>query len=634
MRDRLHLLAKSSSRWGIFASLLALAAGGCGSDARFPGVNLILITVDTMRADHLAAYGRPNARTPHMDRLAREGTLFTRMYASAPLTLPSHATFLTGRYPSSHGVHDNGAYRLGEESTTIAEYLSGTGYRTAGFVSSFQLDEKQGLAQGFHEYDDRMPDEFEIHDPRIASGPKAENIRYQSGQRRAEEITALVAEWLDRGGSEPFFLWLHFFDPHEAYDPPPPFDRMNRDLPFPDSLYDGEIAYLDRELGRVIGELEERGIYDRCLVLLSADHGEGLGEHGERYHDTFIYDGTIRIPFLVGGGAAAARGGAPRLVDAPVRSIDVLPTLLDAAGVRPRDDVQGESLLPYLDGRERRGDWTCYAETYSPVHNLCSRLFSIRTEEWKYIEAPLPELYRVAEDPGERENLIGRRPEVADDLRRILKDYLPEEETGRIEVDEETREKLEAIGYVHREGDGEPGLEGKDPKEILPCSDGLHLSMLHFTYGRYDSSLAVLDRLKLECPGQSKIYDNIGNLRIRLGQNEETIEEFTDIVRRYPGYAKGYFWVGMAYYRTRRHEEALEWFRKAVERDPRMQIAQYNIGLVLGQTHRVDEALEAWEAAIRISPNSKTGRLARRAYDEVKRAVEESKRGVGPVRTP
>ncbi|MFH1277840.1 MAG: sulfatase-like hydrolase/transferase [Candidatus Eisenbacteria bacterium] len=613
--------------------ILAVAAtlpGGCGPEERFPGVNLILITIDTMRSDHLASYGRPNARTPHMDRLAREGTLFTRMYASAPLTLPSHTTFLTGRYPSSHGVHDNGAYRFGEEGTTIAEYLSGAGYRTAAFVSSFQLDRKYGLAQGFREYDDRMPQKFEVYDPRIAAGPKADSIRHQSGQRRAEEITALVTAWLGRGGSEPFFLWLHYFDPHESYDPPPPFDRMNQDLPFPDSLYDGEIAYLDRELGRLIGELEDRGIYDRCLVLLSADHGEGLGSHGERYHDTFIYDSTIRIPFLVGGGAA--KRNAPRFVETPVRSIDVLPTLLDAAGVKPKGDVQGESLLPLLEGEERRGEWTSYAETFSPIHNLCSKLFSIRTEEWKYIEAPLPELYRVSEDPGERTNLIERRPEVALDLREILKEHMPEEETGRIEIDEETREKLEAIGYVRGEAGPEAVVEGKDPKEILPCTDGLHLSMLHFTYGRYDSSLAVLERLKLECPPHGQIYDNIGNLRIRLGHYEETIEEFTEIIRLHPSYSKGYFWVGMAYLRTGRDAEALEWFRKAVERDPNMQIAQYNVGLALGNMRRVDEALEAWEEAIRISPNSTIGRLAKRAYDDVASALEQSRRGAGPVR--
>lgn len=606
----------------LFAGLLLLAAG-CGHRGRLPGVNLILITIDTFRADHLGAYGRPSACTPHLDRLAREGSQFGAMYASVPLTLPSHTTILTGEYPARHGVHDNGAYRLGDERTTLAEYLSGAGYHTAAFVSSFQLDRKYGLAQGFDEYDDRMPKEFTIYDPRIASGPKAENIRYQSGQRRAGQITDLVRGWLGAERKGPFFLWLHYFDPHETYDPPPPYDRMNPGIPFPDSLYDGEIAYLDHEVGEFVRALREKGLYDRCLIVVAGDHGEGLGEHGERYHDTFLYDSTLRIPCFIGGGAADPAW--PKVVSAPVRSVDILPTLLDAAGLKPSVEVQGESLLPLLGGGGRSKGWWSYAETYSPIHNLCAKLFSVRDDEWKYIEAPEPELYHVTEDPGETRNLIDAEPSKAKEFRGLLARAVPEEETGRIEIDEETREKLEAIGYVHREGEIEESVEGKDPKEILECTDGLHLSMLHFTYGRFDSSLAVLERIKDDCPGQNQIYDNIGNLRIRLGQYDETIAEFTDVVRRYPQYAKGYFWIGMAYYQTDRYEPALEWFRKGLAVEPKMQIAQYHVGLALGKMRRVDEALAAWEDAIRVNPDSQTGRLARRAYDEVWSLVVKSR---------
>ena len=553
-----------------------------------------------------------------MDALAGEGVLFSEMFGSVPLTLPSHTSFLTGQFPSRHGVHDNGAYHLDEESSTIAEYLATEGYRTAAFLSSFQLDKKYGLAQGFIDYDDRMPERFEICDQKIATGPKAENLRFQSGQRRAGEITALTREWFDRGGSEPFFLWLHYFDPHETYDPPPPFDRMYGDREFPHGKYDGEITYLDNELGKLVELLREKGKYERTLIFLSADHGEGLGDHGEMYHDVFIYDTTLRIPFLIGGGAVP--DSWPALFPGPVRSVDVLPTMLAAAGAAVKEEVQGTNLIPLLDGEERRDEWWNYCETYSPAHNLCSKLFGVRTEKWKYIDAPRPELYDIEADPAESANLIDLYPEVVERLRERLIENLPKDESGRREIDDETREKLAAIGYVHRQED-EPGGADRnetDPKEALPCIDGLHLSMLHFTYGEFDSSLAVLHRLKEECPGQSRVLDNIGNLQIRTGRYDDAIAEFTELTKKYPHYAKGYFWVGMGYLRTQRPDKALDWFVKAVARDRSMQIAQYNQGLALGMMNRVPEALESWEKAIAMDPKSKTGRLARHASNEIK----------------
>jgi len=610
-------------KWGTFLLLIGLLGiGGCARGPLLPGVNLILITVDTLRADHLGCYGYPFGKTPNLDRLAREGVLFSDMFASVPLTLPSHTTFLTGLFPSRHGVHDNGAYRLAEDKTTIAEYLVEAGYRTAGFVSSFQLEKKYGLVQGFDEYDDKMPENFEIFDPRVKRGPKADVIRKTSNQRRADEITALTKEWLARGGSEPFFLWLHYFDPHEIYDPPPPYDRMFPSLAFPDSLYDGEITYLDHHIGELVRLLETHGMWDRTVVLMSADHGEGLGEHKEMYHDTFIYDSTLRIPFLMFG------GGLPEewrgLVTEPVRSIDVVPTFLEFAGVDPASDVQGTSLVPFIHGGENSDDWFTYCESHSPTHNLCTKLAGIRTKEWKYIEAPRPELYRVSEDPGETRNLIDRYTDKARVLREILAEQLPDEDLPRLEIDAETRAQLEAIGYVHRkEGERPAKGAGKDPKEINPCIDGLHLSMLHFTYGRYDSALVVLDRLTVTCPGQSRIYDNIGNLQIRFHRYEETIEEFTALVERYPHYGKGYFWVGMGYLRTSRPAEALAWYEKALSRDPSIQVAHYNMGVALGRLKRIDEAMAAWERAVRMNPNSRTGRLAREAYARLKEAIDK-----------
>jgi len=618
--------SSGGAKWIVGILLLGfLLLGGCARKALLPGVNIILITTDTLRADHLGCYGYPWARTPSIDRLAKEGVLFARMLASVPLTLPSHTSFITGLYPGAHGVHDNGAYVLGEEKTTLAEYLRDHGYRTAAAVSSFQLNGKYGIDQGFAEYDDGIPKEFLIHDVRIAEGPKADNIRYQSEQRRADQITAWAREWLEKGGVEPFFLWLHYFDPHETYDPPPPYDSMFPSLPFPHNKYDGEIAFLDEEIGALLQLLEERGLYDRTLVVFSADHGEGLGEHQEMYHDTFIYDSTLRIPLILSGGALPDEWAAS-VVAEPARSVDVLPTLLEMIGVDPDKEVQGRSLIPAMAGKASEGEWWNYCETHSPTHNLCAPLYGIYSREWKYVEAPKPELYHLAVDPGETRNLIHSHPEKANELSRRLAALLPEAVSEPRELDEETREKLEAIGYVHeRPPSGGGGAnEPVDPKDQLPCIDGLHKAVLYFTYGELDSSLAVLQELVETCPGQVRVYDNIGNLQIRLELYDDLIRQFTPVTAIYPHYAKGCFWIGMAYMRKDRLEESLTWFRRAVDRDPGDHSSRYNIGLVLGKMGEPEEALAVWEEVMRRDPNGKVGRLAKKAHSGVKAAIEKA----------
>lgn len=610
------------------AALVPLLGGGCSDRGRLPGVNILLVTIDTMRADRLGCYGHAVARTPNLDRLAAAGVQFENAFASVPLTLPSHASFLTGLHPSRHGVHDNGSYRLPEERKTLAERLSDAGYRTAAFVASFQLDRKYGLAQGFEEYDDRMPAEFRIHDERIAAGPAAEELRRSASERRADEVTTLAEGWLARADQKPFFLWLHYFDPHEIYDPPPPFDRIGRARTAAAAAYDGEIAYLDRELGRLIAYLYDMHIYDRTVIILSADHGEGLGQHREIYHDSFIYDSTVRIPLLLSGGAVPV--GWPRLVPGAVRSVDLLPTLLEAAGIPLEEEgSDGSSWFPLLDSGKGGPGWRTYLETYSPTHNRTSELFGVRTGRWKYIEAPIPELYDVEADPGETRNLIAARPDTARALRADLLARLPEKSAPPLDVDEATRAKLEAIGYVREEPGAANAAEGEplpDPKELIPCVEGLHLADRHYTYGRYDSALAILGELEKACPGRGRILDHIARIEVRLGRYDRLVDRFGKIVREEGANAKARFWLGLGLMESGRPAEAIESFRAAVEIEPSLALAHYHMGNACEKLGRPEEAARAWEAARHADPNGRTGLLAERS---LRRAMMRLREGRG-----
>ncbi len=615
MGERIDRIGRRGRIIPFLAALLLL--GGCAPKAILPGVNMILITIDTLRADHLVTYGYQGGKTPNIDRLARDGTLFLDAYASVPLTLPSHTSYLTGTNPTCHGVHDNGAYTLGEEKSTIAEYLSDAGYETAAIVSSFQLDRKYGLSQGFDFYDDEMAKEFQLYDPRLLSGPKSQELKYHTDQQRAEAAVAKAKKWFGgRDETRPFFLWLHFFDPHSVYDPPPPYNDLFQDRAYPDSLYDGEIAYLDHNIGELVRFLRDKGLYDNTLIVFVADHGEGLGQHRELFHDQFIYDSTLHVPYIFGGGAVP--GDWPPLVDDMVRSIDVLPTLLDLVGIRPRDDVEGESLLPLLEGGGR--DVAHYIESYSPTHNLCVKLFGVKKGGWKYIEAPTPELYHTDTDPGETVNLADRNTAKAEELREVLKGYMVEDDVLPAEVDFETRRKLEAIGYVQQTARRvSMARENRaDPKDMAACIEGLHMSMEYFNFGRFDSSLAVSLRLMEIFPGQSRIYYNIGNLQIRMGLYEDAVKDFRKILAQNPRYAKGMFWEGMALMRLKRDDEAIEWFRKAIAIEPNLQVARYNYAVVLARNGSLRESINEFEKALQIDSKSSLGQMAQAALTDIR----------------
>jgi choline-sulfatase len=440
--------------------MLALAAA-CRREApqavvRAERPNVLLVTIDTLRADHLGCYGRQIAETPTLDGLATRGVRFETAIAPAPLTGPSHASILTGRNPLGHGFRNNSGFVLAPTVSTLAEAFREGGYRTGAFVSGFPLDRRFGFDRGFQVYDDHLP-----------RGNDRRRTPYV--ERNADDTTRAALGWLGpqrapAGGQGPWFLWVHYYDPHAPYEPPA-VDLAER---FRATPYDGEIAFVDRQLGRLLQALGERAETDRTLVLVTSDHGESLGEHGEATHGIFIYDATIRVPWVMAGPGVGA-GRVPRTV---VRSIDVAPTLLDYAGLAPRKSVDGRSVRPAADGREMP-DAPSYSESlYAEMELGWAPVHAWRTAGFKLIETTRPELYDLSQDPSETVNRFGDQPARAADLRRGLAAALRQRppSNAAAPVDASTMERLKSLGYVSGPG-GSPRRGGV----LRDAKDGVHL---------------------------------------------------------------------------------------------------------------------------------------------------------------
>jgi arylsulfatase A-like enzyme/tetratricopeptide (TPR) repeat protein len=434
-------------------SLLPVAFALLALACNRPPANVLLVTFDTTRWDHVGYASGRQGLTPNLDALAERGTWFSSAIASAPITLPSHATILTGTEPYRHGVRNNGTYVLTDNATTLAECLADRGYRTHAIVSAFVLDGRFGLDQGFSSYDDDLSE-------------AAKESVFMSREIPAERTADKAVSWLrdSRDMAEPFLLWVHFFDPHAAYVAPP--DTLAR---FPGEPYAAEIAYADAMLGRIIAELEHQGMVDSTLIVFLSDHGESLGEHGESTHGIFVYDATMRVPLLMAGpGVASGRRVSP-----PVRTVDVMPTILDLVGAPIPVDINGASLRPVMAGDADTP--VAYVESFMPRLNYgWSELRGLRSATHKVVRAPRPEAFDLIRDPDETTNLFDSIGDPPADVRALLEelDSLETEDPffvgahGEAVIDESTRQALEALGYSRAEP--VPGTpEAADPKDRI-----------------------------------------------------------------------------------------------------------------------------------------------------------------------
>jgi arylsulfatase A-like enzyme len=449
---------------------------------------VLLVTIDTLRADRVGSYGYAAASTPAIDALARRGVRFETALAHAPLTGPSHASILTGQTPLGHGFRNNSGYVLTPQVRTAAEDFRQAGYRTAAFVSGFPLDRRFGFDRGFDKYDDRLP-----------KGNDRRRTPYV--ERFADATTDAVVNWLASPGTfaggqpAPWFLWVHYYDPHAPYEPPGELAKRFERTP-----YDGEIAFVDQQIGRLLRTLDERNETARTVVLITADHGESLGEHGEGTHGIFIYDATLRIPWVMAG----PQIDAGRVSKTVARSIDVLPTLADFAGLPQRTDIEGRSLRPAVQGHEM-GEAPTYAESLYPEVELgWAPLHAWRAAGFKFIKAPKPELYDMQNDPSEATNRVADERARAEDLGSKLDAALKRPTPAAAAaptVDAETAERLRALGYasggrVIRRA----GLALRDPKDGIRLLPRLNRGM---SAARTEPELAIreLTSVLQEDPG-------------------------------------------------------------------------------------------------------------------------------------
>lgn len=581
------------------AALLAAAAWFMGT-GRPHGPerprHLILFTLDTTRADRLGAYGATDARTPHLDALAARGVRFDDAVTTAPITGPAHAAIFTGRYPARYGVRDNATTPLPEEAVTLAERLRDAGFATGGFIGAFVLDRAYGFAQGFTEFSG-----FD----RVESGREA------NAERPGQAVVDDAVRWLESVPEEqPIFLWVHLYDPHAPYAAPAPFGDDFAARP-----YDGEIAYMDHQIGRVLAALDARRALDDSLIVAVADHGESLGEHGEDEHGVFLYEAVLRVPLIVAG--PPVRAGLA--VTEQVRVIDLAPTVLDALGLDAPADLDGESLGVLLGGGSRAEVPAAYAESYYPkLHYGWSELRAVRADGWKAIDAPRPELYAVAKDPGETGNLFETQRALGERMVAEARRLDRELSGGRLPQAQapsrETLERLRSLGYVGTSSSLPSTDErGPDPKDrieerrifkrlMTEAIDDLRANRLTDAVRKLRDLVRLNDRAY-------DLHQLLGEAYERQGRREEALGEYEMAALLNPAASAPHLSAAELLLSEGRVAQARARLDAATAIDP----ASFDVALVTGRVldaeRRPADAIAAYERAIRLNPANPRARM-------------------------
>ena len=582
MKSRLFItLALVAAALGL-AAWAAMHAWRGSAAPRYPGANVLLVTIDTLRADRLGAYGYGPAETPRIDRLARQGVHFKQVVSPMPLTLPSHTSLMTALSTAEHGVRDNGAFELAPAHTTLAERLTASGYESAAFVAAFVLHSRWGLARGFAHYDD----DFEYDQPGGIPGQV---------ERRAEAVVDAALAWLReprQPREAPFLAWVHLYDPHAPYAAPESWDSR-----FPGRPYDAEVAYTDAQIGRLLDGLEAAGTLENTLVVITADHGEGLGEHGEPGHGMFLYDTTLMVPLVIRLPDAQVAG---REVAEQVRLIDVAPTILELVGVMPPDSYAGESLTPFFSGVS--DPRPAYSETYYPRwHFGWQELHSLRQEGFKYILAPRDELYDLAADPAESRNLadeLATRSEAfRDEVEELRGDGAA---SGSERLSGETAARLRALGYLS----GAPAevAEGPlaDPKDKMHLFTRTTEAQGMLIEGEYAGAVEALRGVIEEDPRIVAAQLTLGNSLFRLGQYAAAAEAFQATLDLSPANDLALSNLGLAHRRLGDAETARADFEALLSLDPSSTSAHFNLGEMALEDEDPVAAERHFEAAIRI----------------------------------
>ncbi len=534
--------------------------------------DVYLITIDTLRADHVGCYGYKQVETPALDALAADGVRFTQAFTHSPITNTSHITILTGLLPSVHGVTDFGV-PLSPQHVTAAELLKKHGYQTAAFIGAVILDSNTlapGLDRGFDFYDN-FPAKTESKE------------RWGRVERRGMEVVEHAENWFEKHRTGPHFVWVHLYDPHDPYEPPPPFSEK-----YKDHLYDGEIAYADSALARWIAFLKKAGVYDNAIIVVTGDHGEGLGEHGEETHGLFLYDSTLHVPLILKTPLKTA-GAAPHgiVIDAQVRTTDILPTILAATGVAAPAELNGESLLPLIDAQVPSGR-ALFGETDYPLRWGWAPLRALRSENNKLIEAPRPELYDLQADPKELKNL-----------------YAPD--NSRLQRLQAEMAKWKA--KLPPGNSGKPGETLPDPKDKVEVQNLLHRAMLAGDDNRPNDERQFLEKALQIDPNSPTALRQLGELELAAGDFAKAAVHLKRACELRPDDSTAAFELGEALEKSGDWPEARDALESSLKLAPSQVSARLLLGHVYLQLKDAKNAEDQFEAALLVESNNSDGRL-------------------------
>jgi choline-sulfatase len=598
--------------WWRRAATPSFVSGACR------GCNVLLITIDTLRVDRVGAFGGRPGLTPRLDQLASAGLRLTRTYSAAPLTLPSHASILTAVSPPVHGLRANGLFRLGPNLPTLATVLKAQGYRTGAFVGAFVLDARFGLNRGFDVYDDRY-------------GEKPSDDPAEGAERRAEDVIKPAATWIIQPSSgakpsapSPWFAWVHLYDPHEPYRAPEPYASQHEP-------YDAEVAYTDAMVGRLLDELQAAGRLERTLVIVAADHGESLGEHGERTHGVFVYDATMRVPWIIsqssefrvqgsGSGFGVQGSGSGAAFDGLVRLIDLSPTVLDLVGVPAPAEFEGRSVVPAVNSAATvllnpdTPDKTAYLEAMDAnLTRNWAPLTAVATRDYKLIDLPNAELYDLKADPKETTNLFSRDAERARTLESLLRgiatSFQARGSSGeKTTLSADARQRLQALGYVASSAD--PGTRvytaADDPKTLISASNDLDRAVKAFNAGSRAEAMNAVRTIIHEHPAFSTAQGQLASMQRQSGDLPGAIATLEAMVRR--GIADQRLMIVLADYLAASGAlpKALGLLDAVIAAHPDEVEAHNSLGVVAMRMGQHDKARQAFKKVLELDPTSAT----------------------------
>jgi tetratricopeptide (TPR) repeat protein len=604
--------------WILF-SLAAFPSFSEAQKANPKHQNVLLITVDTLRADYLSCYGSTKVKTPNIDALANSGVLFKNTVSPAPFTLPSHVSLFTGMIPPAHGVQDNSGFFVDDKLHTLAESFSTAQYKTAAFIGGFALDSRFNLDQGFGFYEDDYSSSSLITTP----------------ERKAAQVLDVAFKWLEKNKTNRWFVWIHLFDPHFTYDPPEKFRKL-----YPNDLYGGEVAYVDDQIGRLRQFLKQNGLSEKTLLIFTADHGESLGEHNEKTHGIFGYESTLRIPLII---SPAPNGSSPKVINQRVRLIDVAPTISELQGISFPSSIQGTSLIPLVKAEPKVANNSYFEAVSMYLKAGWAPLRGFYSDHFKFIDLPVAELYELNSDPKESKNLCSDKQLCKtwrDKFQNYSKVFLNNPITQN-PIDPETAEQLRSLGYVTGPSKANPNktyTAKDDPKELIGLHDGVYdavnlyrsgnptqaldrlkaiikkrpdypLAYIHSAYvlhaeGRLDEAISLLKVAIDNKATDPAILGKLGTYLHEAGQESEAINVLQSALKLDPKNVDHFNYLGMAYAASGKTKEAMQAFNDGIAIDPSNISVLNNLGALYLRMGQFEKASQQYETALAVSPGN------------------------------